>query len=104
MPRDCWSMATISTPRRRARTTPCSMSPRRCLRSWPSHTASSGVIAGFGWEYAKTGRLGSKFHRWLIDAHDLRSVADYTAETAITREKVRAVCGWVEEFLSAARE
>jgi len=68
-----------------------------------SYSKHAGVIAAFGREYTKGGTLDPKFHRWLIDAQDLRSVADYTAEALITDEKVRAVCGWAEEFVGAAR-
>lgn len=41
-----------------------------------SYSKHAGVIAAFGREYAKTGKLDPKFHRWLIDAQGLRSVAD----------------------------
>jgi uncharacterized protein (UPF0332 family) len=68
-----------------------------------SYSKHAGVVAAFGREYAKTGKLDPRFHRWLIDAQDLRTVADYTAEMVITAEKVRAVCDWAEEFLAAAR-
>ncbi len=61
------------------------------------------MIAAFGREYAKTGKLDPKFHCWLIDAQDLRSVADYTAEAVIAEEKVDAACRWAEEFVAAGR-
>lgn len=41
-------------------------------KAYSSHAA---VIAAFGREFAKTGRLDSKFHRWLIDAQDLRNAS-----------------------------
>jgi uncharacterized protein (UPF0332 family) len=69
-----------------------------------SYNRHAAVIAAFGREYAKTGVLDPEFHRWLIDAQDLRSIADYTANAAITQEKVRAVCGWADRFLQAARD
>ncbi|MEA3239028.1 MAG: HEPN domain-containing protein [Candidatus Bipolaricaulota bacterium] len=34
-------------------------------KAYSSHAAG---IAAFGREFAKTGKLDSKFHRWLIDA------------------------------------
>lgn len=68
-----------------------------------SYSKHAGVIAAFGREYAKTGKLDPKFHRWLIDAQDLRSMADYTAEPGITSQRVEAVCGWAAAFLDAAR-
>ena len=68
-----------------------------------SYSKHAGVVSAFGREYAKTGKLEPKYHRWLIDAQDLRSVADYTADVPITGAEVRAVCEWAEEFLAAAR-
>lgn len=68
-----------------------------------SYSRHASVIAAFGREYAKTGILDSKFHRWLIDAQDLRNAADYGAEVVIPEEKVRMACTWAEQFLDAAR-
>ena len=67
-----------------------------------SYSKHAGVIAAFGREYARTGIMDARFHRWLIDAQDLRSVADYTAEALITEENVRTVCDWAAAFLDAA--
>lgn len=68
-----------------------------------SYSKHSGVIAAFGREYAKTGILDAVHHRHLIDAQDLRSLADYTTDALITSEKVRDVCRWGEAFLAAAQ-
>jgi len=35
------------------------------------------VHAAFGARFAKTGRLDPRLHRWLLDAFDLRLLADY---------------------------
>ena len=42
--------------------------------SFSSHAA---VIGAFGREFARTGRLPAEFHRFLIDAQDLRNSGDY---------------------------
>ncbi len=41
-----------------------------------SYSSHSAVVAAFGKEFAKTGRLDAKFHRWLVDAADIRSIGD----------------------------
>jgi uncharacterized protein (UPF0332 family) len=42
--------------------------------SYHSHAA---VIAAYGKEFARTGRLDAGFHRYLLDAQDMRTVGDY---------------------------
>jgi uncharacterized protein (UPF0332 family) len=50
------------------------------------------VHAAFGARFAKTGRLDPRLHRWLLDAFDLRLLADYdpmwTLEAGAIRETV----------------
>lgn len=67
--------------------------------SFSSHSA---VIAAFGKEFAKVGDLDTKFHRYLIDAQDMRNVGDYGIGPALTRGQVREVLEWASEFLSEA--
>jgi uncharacterized protein (UPF0332 family) len=45
------------------------------------------VISAFGREFSKPGLLDPKFHRWLIDAQDLRNIGDYGVGTRVPREK-----------------
>lgn len=70
-------------------------------KSYSSHTA---VIRAFGREFAKTGKLDPKFHRWLIDAQDLRNVGDYGIDRAITAEQVNEVIVQAQEFIIAGRD
>ena len=42
-----------------------------------SYSTHAAVISAFGREFAKTEKLDPKFHRWLIDAQDLRNIGDY---------------------------
>jgi uncharacterized protein (UPF0332 family) len=50
--------------------------------SFSSHAA---VIAGFGKTFAKAQRLEGRFHRYLIDAQDIRNLADYGIGTGVSR-------------------
>ena len=67
-----------------------------------SFSSHSGVIAAFGREFAKAGTLDPKFHRYLIDAQDLRHVGDYGVAPQVTTDQVQEVLCWTQEFLSVA--
>src|SRR5689334_16776559 len=45
--------------------------------TFSSHSA---VVAAYGKEFAKTGLLESKFHRYIIDAQQLRQTGHYGDE------------------------
>ena len=69
-----------------------------------SYSKHAGVISAFGREYAKSGRLDPKFHRWLIDAQDLRNIGAYGIEAHVSEEQAALVCQWAREFLRVASE
>lgn len=68
-------------------------------QSYSSHAATQ---SAFGREFAKTGKLDPKFHRWLIDAQDLRNTGDYGVGVNITRQQAKEVCDWAGEFIASA--
>ena len=65
------------------------------------HTA---VHASFGEQFAKTGQLHPKFHRWLIDAFDKRIEGDYGTDVRVTSEDVTRMLAQAREFLQQARQ
>jgi uncharacterized protein (UPF0332 family) len=67
-----------------------------------SYSSHASVIAAFGREYAKTAKLDPKFHRWLIDAQDLRNIGDYGVGSEVPKEHAETVCGWALQFADAA--
>ena len=67
--------------------------------SFSSHSA---VIAAFGREFAKTGILEPRFHRYLIDAQDLRNQGDYGIGVGITEDQIGDLWHWAQEFLMVA--
>ena len=67
--------------------------------SFSSHAA---VIAAFGKEFAKTGDLDVKFHRWLLDAQDTRHIGDYGIGIGVQNSQVCKLLSWAQEFLAAA--
>jgi uncharacterized protein (UPF0332 family) len=68
-------------------------------QSYSSHAA---VQAAYGREFAKSGDLGARFHRWLLDAQDIRNVGDYGIGMKITGEQAGQVIVWAHEFLETA--
>ena len=61
-----------------------------------------GVHALFGEQFAKTGVLDPKFHRWLIDAFDARLIGDYGFTVTVAKEDVITMIEQAREFLGAA--
>jgi uncharacterized protein (UPF0332 family) len=47
----------------------------------------SAVTAAFGREYAKTGRVDSRYHRMLLDGFEWRQKSDYDVYWLATRER-----------------
>jgi uncharacterized protein (UPF0332 family) len=70
-------------------------------QSYSSHGA---VQAAFGREFAKTGKLDLKYHRWLIDAQDFRNLGDYALDKNISPAQATEICSWAEEFILKAEE
>jgi uncharacterized protein (UPF0332 family) len=67
--------------------------------SFSSHAA---VIAAFGKTFAKPQRLDGRFHRYLIDAHDIRNLGDYGVGTGVSGAELVDLLAWSDEFLAAA--
>jgi len=63
-----------------------------------------GVHGAFGEHYIKTGLFDPKFHRWLLDAFDLRLEGDYGTEMITVRDDAEKMISQAEEFLEAARK
>jgi len=64
----------------------------------------SAVMSRFGREFAKTGILPAELHRYLMDAFDARSDADYRFGGDLTEADAQMHISHAIEFLAAARE
>ncbi|GAX36937.1 HEPN domain-containing protein [Nodularia sp. NIES-3585] len=62
----------------------------------------SAVIAAFGREFAKPQRVPTHFHRFLIEAQELRTTGDYGQLNAVTTDQAAEQIERAEEFLSLA--
>lgn len=69
-----------------------------------SFSSHGGVIGAFGREFAKTGKLDAKYHRWLIDNQDIRNIGDYGVGPEIAAEQAAQVIAQAEEFVQEASE
>jgi uncharacterized protein (UPF0332 family) len=60
------------------------------------------TISAFGRAFAKERRIDPKYHRYLIDAEDLREVADYGTHAIISPENVTQAIEQATEFVAMA--
>ncbi|MBT0651427.1 HEPN domain-containing protein [Geomobilimonas luticola] len=68
-----------------------------------SFSKHSAVIAAFGKEFVKAGIFDNRFHRYILDAFDLRNAGDYGAINAVSEEKARQTIREARELLEAVR-
>lgn len=69
-----------------------------------SYSKHSAVIAAFGKEFVKTGDLDSRFHRYLLDAFDLRNAGDYGLMNTVSEEPAGRVIREARELLVAVND
>lgn len=68
-----------------------------------SFSKHSAVIAAFGRDFVKTGKIDSRFHRYLIDAQEIRLIADYRGEE-LSADEAQLQIDRAEEFLNLATQ
>jgi uncharacterized protein (UPF0332 family) len=52
-----------------------------------SFSKHSAIISAFGRDFVKSGIFDSKFHKYVLEAFDLRNAGDYGAMHAVPQEK-----------------
>lgn len=67
-----------------------------------SFSKHSAVIAAFGREFAKPQRIPAEFHRFLIEAQELRTTGDYGQLNAVTADQAAEQIDHAEQFLVLA--
>jgi len=60
----------------------------------------SAVIAAFGREYAKTGKIDPRYHRMLLDGFEWRQKSDYDVYWLATREEAEKCLQDAEAFVA----
>jgi uncharacterized protein (UPF0332 family) len=69
-----------------------------------TYSSHSAVVAAYGKEFSKTGVLDPKFHRYVIDAQQLRQTGHYGEEgDEVTEEEALKSFQWAEEFMQAVK-
>jgi len=66
-----------------------------------SFSKHSAVISAFGKEFVKTGIFDSRFHRYILNAFDLRNAGDYGSMHAVSEEQTRLIIAEARELLAA---
>ena len=69
-----------------------------------SFSKHSEVIAAFGQYFAKTGRVSTKFHRYLIRGMEVRHSGDYGGGSPVTEEESSEQLSRAEEFLHLGQQ
>ena len=65
-----------------------------------SFSSHSGVISAFGRKFARTKRVPAKFHRYLIEAQNLRTTGDYGQFNAVDQAQASNIVEQYREFLA----
>ena len=69
------------------------------LKEGLAFSKHAAVIAAFGREFAKTGRVPDAFHRYLIEAQDSRNVGDYGIGAGLSADDAQRQIARAKEFL-----
>ncbi len=69
-----------------------------------SFSKHSAVIATFGREFAKPQRVSPEFHRFLIEAQELRTTSDYGQLNAVTHDQATEQIDRAAQFLAMANQ
>ena len=67
-----------------------------------SFSKHSAVISAFGRYFAHTDKVPVEFHRYLLDAQDIRFNGDYGRRSAVTNEQAQEQIDRAEKFLELA--
>lgn len=64
----------------------------------------SAVISAFGYNFTRTELIPNKFHKYLIDAQNLRNIGDYDTVTLISEEEALTEMNRAKEFIDFTEE
>jgi uncharacterized protein (UPF0332 family) len=67
-----------------------------------AYSRHSGVIAGFGQLFAKTGRVPTEFHRYLIEGESSRNIGDYDISSELSQAEAAEQIARAARFLELA--
>jgi uncharacterized protein (UPF0332 family) len=68
-----------------------------------SFSKHSAVISAFGKKFIKSGIFDARFHRYIMDAFDLRNKGDYGAMHAVPKEKADQLISDAADLFDAVK-
>jgi len=69
-----------------------------------SFSKHSAVISAFGQYFVHSGKVPVEFHRFLMEAQELRHSGDYAAHNTVTPEQAQEQINRAEKFLKLAEQ
>jgi uncharacterized protein (UPF0332 family) len=69
-------------------------------RSFSKHKA---VISAFGKEFIKTGIFPTEYHRYILDAFDLRNLADYGTIHSVNKDQAKELIQNAKALIDATQ-
>ena len=63
--------------------------------------AHKAVISAFGKEFIKTGIFPADYHRYLLDAFDLRNLGDYGTIHSVNKDQVQQLIQHAKDIVDA---
>lgn len=69
-----------------------------------SFSKHSGVLAAFGKQFIKSGKISEKFHQYLVEGHQNRNISDYDSGPGLSKEQAENQIKHAENFLELARK
>jgi uncharacterized protein (UPF0332 family) len=67
-------------------------------------SSHSALVAAYGKEFAKTGILDPKFHRYILVTQKRRETGHYGRESTVTSEEALESFQWAGEFMQAVKD
>jgi uncharacterized protein (UPF0332 family) len=65
--------------------------------------ATPGVVAVFGQHFVRTGDVPAEYHRYLIEAMELRQIGDYAQGAPVSAQQAQNCLRHAEAFLEMAK-
>ncbi len=74
------------------------------LKEGLTYSSHAGVISAFGKQFSKTKRIPVNFHRYLIEAQQKRTEADYNLKPNITMSEAQDIIDKAKQLLDFANK
>jgi len=69
-----------------------------------SYSKHSAIISAFGKDYIKTGIFSNKYHRYILEAFDVRNAGDYGVVNSVSDDKSADMLNKAEDFCNTIED